>query len=279
MYGRNRAEGWKHAKLSGHANEELVEVIVENDGEIQSRLLDCARKFDAIVEEIDFGGLKEQNVPCILGGTTKSKTDMHLYLDDGTSINVSIKKSAGGQVFLIGVDRFIEGFETQFNKIIPTKVKRAISLYWGTASDTLDIVNDYAISEISYQTRKHRLTKETLDRYDASLSDALLNWFNENLLEIFDFCFSTGLAKNANDWANLIWYRNELDENDMDDIFNISDIKNNLPLFSASWGNRTGGSTIQLPFGFIQWHSPTKTIPGCMQFHHSYEKIKELMEK
>lgn len=277
MYGRNRAEGWKHAKLSGHENEELVETIVENDGEIQSRLLYCAGKPDAIVKEIAFGGLREQNVPCILGGATKAKTDIHVYLDDDTSINVSIKKSAGGQVFLIGVDRFMEGFEIQFNKIIPAKVKRAISLFWGTASDTIDIVNDYAVSEIDYQLRKHRLTKETLDKYDRSLSDALLNWFNDNLLEVFDFCFSTGLAANKNDWANLIWYRNELGENDMDDVFNITDIKNRLP-FSASWGNRTGGSTIQLPFGFVQWHSPTKTIPGCMQFHHSYEKIKELMD-
>lgn len=278
MYGRNRAEGWKHAKLSGHENEELVEAIVENDGEIQSRILYCAGKPDATVEKVDFGGLKEQNVPCILGGTTKSKTDMHLYLDDYTSINVSIKKSDSGQVFLIGVDRFIEGFETQFNKLIPNIVKRAISLFWGTAADTIDIVKNYAVNDIDYQMRKHRLTKDTLDRYDSSLSDALLDWFSNNALEIFDFCFSTGLAANKSDWANLIWYKNELEENDMDDMYNIADIKSRLSL-SASWGIRTGGSTIQLPFGFVQWHSPTHTIPGCMQFHHNYYKIKELMDE
>ena len=31
MYGRNRSEGWKHAKLSGHENEELVKELLDND--------------------------------------------------------------------------------------------------------------------------------------------------------------------------------------------------------------------------------------------------------
>ena len=76
----------------------------------------------------------------------------------------------------------------------------------------------------------------------------------------------------------MIWYVNELDENDMDDMFHVNDIKASLRP-TAEYGTRTGGSTIQLPFGFVQWHSPTKVIPGCMQFHHSFEKIKELMKK
>ena len=45
------------------------------------------------------------------------------------------------------------------------------------------------------------------------------------------------------------------------------------------YGKVGGGTTIQLPFGFVQWHSPTKKIPGDMQFHHGYEKIKELVDK
>ena len=47
----------------------------------------------------------------------------------------------------------------------------------------------------------------------------------------------------------------------------------------SEYGNKTGGSTIQLPFGMVQWHSPTKKIPGDMQFHHSYEKIMELLNE
>ena len=43
MNGRNRAEGWKHAKLSGHKNEALVEAITEKDSSLQERLLSCGK--------------------------------------------------------------------------------------------------------------------------------------------------------------------------------------------------------------------------------------------
>lgn len=277
MAGRNRAEGWKRAKLTGHENEALVDELVEDNDNLQARILDCAGRTDAKVTSIDFGGLCETDVNCILGGKTKSKSDMHLYLNNGATVNVSIKKSAGGQVYLIGVDRFIKGFEAQFRKEIPAVVKRAISLYWGTAHDTRDIVEIFGGKNKAYEIRKHRLTKETLEKYDPSLPVILLNWFNENIADIFVFCFSAGLATNQSDWADVIWYKNELDENDMDDMFNIQEICSRLTP-NAEFGTRTGGSTIQLPFGFVQWHSPTKAIPGCMQFHHSYEKITKLME-
>ena len=277
MADRNRAEGWKHAKLTGHENEALLEALVENNGELQDRLLECGKHPDAVIEDIDFGGLRETDVDCILGGKTKSKSDMHLYLENGAKINVSIKKSEGGQVYLIGVDRFIEGFEMQFDKVIPDDVKRAISLFWGTAHDTRDIVKEFGGKNKAYELRKHRLVRETLDAYDSDLCDALLQWFNDNIKDIFSFCFATGLASDESEWANIVWYRNELAENDMDDMFNVDDVRERL-LPTAEYGTRTGGSTIQLPFGFVQWHSPTKVIPGCMQFHHSYEKIKALME-
>ena len=277
MSGRNRAEGWKHAKLSGHENEALLEDIVENDGGVQNRLLLCSGKPESKIIDIDFGGLRETDVDCILGGKTKSKSDMHIYLENGEQINVSIKKSPGGQVYLIGVDRFIQGFEAQFDTLIPENVKRAISLYWGTAEDTRDVVEQYGSRNKAYELKKHRLTRETLEAYDPNLCEVLLRWFNDNIKNIFCFCFATGLASDEKEWANIVWYRNELDENDMDDMFNISDVIDKIEP-TAEYGNRTGGSTIQLPFGFVQWHSPTKSIPGCMQFHHSFEKIYELMK-
>ena len=44
MADRNRAEGWKHAKLTGHENEALLEALVENNGELQDRLLECGKQ-------------------------------------------------------------------------------------------------------------------------------------------------------------------------------------------------------------------------------------------
>jgi len=97
---------------------------------------------------------------------------MWLHLSNGNRLNVSIKKDTGGQVFLIGIDRFIEGFEIQYKKSIPSDVKRALSLYFGSADDTLDIVNTYASENKNLETRKHRLVAETLKAYDKNLYNA-----------------------------------------------------------------------------------------------------------
>ena len=57
---------------------------------------------------------------------------------------------------------------------------------------------------------------------------------------------SKGLAKYEKDWAKVLWYKNELSENDLDDLFLIDEIKKKLPK-NAEFGNRNGGTTIQLP--------------------------------
>lgn len=275
MEHRDRAEGWKHAKLSGHENERLVAELTESNICIQQRLLQCAHITDATVVQVEFGGLCETDVDCVLGGKTKSKTDMWLLLSNGKRLNISIKKDEDGQVFLIGIERFIRGFELQYHKEIPDLVKRAISLYFGSAIDTLDVINNYGSANKQLETRKHRVVADTLKAYDEKLYYSLLNWINDNIAELFDFCFAKGLASNSEDWAQIVWYKNMVGENQFDTMLYLEDFKSNIP-HTARYGTRNGGSTIQLPFGFVQWHSPRRIIPGNLQFHHSYKKIKSL---
>ena len=273
---RDRAAGWKHAKLSGHENEFKLEVLMQSDGKIQKSFLERIGKANEKIVHIDIGGLCEKDVDCIfVGEKTKSKTDMHIVLSDDSRYNISIKKSEGGQVYLIGPTRFINGFEKQYSVKIPDNIKRAISLFWGTANDVLDIVNQFGTKK-SYETRKHRLVGDTLCKYDKILYFELLSWFKDNMYNVTDFCFSKGLAKNSCDWANVVWYKNELGENEVDKIFLIEDLckqcEKNANI-ATEYGSVNGGTTIQLPFGFVQWHSPTKKIPGDMQFHHKYYKL------
>ena len=275
MEHRDRAEGWKHAKLSGHENERLVAELTESNICIQQRLLQCAHITDATVVQVEFGGLCETDVDCVLGGKTKSKTDMWLLLSNGKRLNISIKKDEDGQVFLIGIERFIRGFELQYHKEIPDLVKRAISLYFGSAIDTLDVINNYGSANKQLETRKHRVVADTLKAYDEKLYYSLLNWINDNIAELFDFCFAKGLASNSEDWAQIVWYKNMVGENQFDTMLYLEDFKSNIP-HTAGYGTRNGGSTIQLPFGFVQWHSPRRIIPGNLQFHHLYKKIKSL---
>ena len=278
MSDRNRAEGWKYAKLSGHSNEEKVAKLTKNDKKTQKRILDCAHIFNAEITDVKYGGLTETNVPCIFNGeTTKSKTDMWIYLSNNKTIKISIKKDTGGQVYLIAIDRFIKGYEIQYNETIPNDVKKAINLYFGSDNEhnIPTIIQKYSIKNeklIDLQIRKHRLVADTLKKYDEKLFNALIEWFDISSKNLFDFCFSKGLAANENDYADIVWYINLVGDLELDTMINLKDIIKTMPK-NTHYGVANGGSTIQLPFGFVQWHSPTKVIPGCLQFHHNYDKI------
>lgn len=279
MENRDRASGWQYAKLSGHENEAILKDLLMNDPETQFDFLKKVGKAGNKVVYVAVGGLCEKDVPCIFEGEkTKSKTDMKVLLNDGSLYNVSIKKSLAGQVYLIGANRFIAGLERQYGIYISEPVKRAIFLFWGYSDDILSIVDAYGTQK-PYETRKHRLVGDTLKLYDKNLYQLLIKWFSKNIAIITDFCFSRGLAKNPNDWANVVWYKNALGENNVDDIFFLPNLYKKIKKIDESaieYGDKGGGTTIQLPFGFVQWHSPKKTIPGDMQFHHNYLKIANL---
>ena len=90
-----------------------------------------------------------------------------------------------------------------------------------------------------------------------------------------DICFARGLASKREDWAQIVWYVNLVGESALDQMFYLPDLREIIPP-TAFYGAKNCGSTIQLPFGFVQWHSPRKVIPGSMQFHHSYAKLSQL---
>ena len=281
MNKRNRSEGWKHAKISGHKNESQIETLLINNKSYSDMFLKKIGKPNSKIINVSGGGPNEKNINCIFSNEkTKSKVDVYVELDDNERRNISVKKSISGQVYLITIDRFINGFEIQYNKKIPQTVKDSIMLFWGSHKDTLSIIKTYG-TQPQYEKRKHRLVADTLKKYKSSYYNNLIDWFKKNIYEITDFCFSRGLSKNPEDWADLIWYKNELGENSVNDIYTIGelcracDIKCDEEVYYGTIG---GGTTIQLPFGFVQWHSPRKTIPGCMQFHHNYEKISNTMK-
>ena len=111
MEHRDRASGWQHAKLSGHKNEDLVKNLLDTDKSFQNSFLRRIDKASAGIVETSIGGLHETNVPSVNGRKTKSKTDLKVHLDTNEVINVSIKKSLGGQVYFVRAGLFIDTFE------------------------------------------------------------------------------------------------------------------------------------------------------------------------
>lgn len=280
MCGRNRAEGWKYAKLTGHENERLVKELLDTNKQYAREFLQRIDLDDKVLVKTSIGGLHEHNVASVIGRKTKSKTDLKLFFDDETFVNISIKKSLSGQVYFIRATNFINVFQTQFNKCIPENICRAIYLFWAAAPDAVEIIEKYAdknrFSDYHMQIRHGSLNADTLKRYNEGLYHDLLQWFKDNMYELTYLCFAAGAVQDKNEWSNFVWYKNMLGENEVDAVFNIIEISKAASCVSSDevyYGTSNGGTTIQLPFGFVQWHQ------GQLQFHHNYTKVRSMLEK
>jgi|GEM_PF-3242589 len=176
MSDRDRASGWKHAKISGHDNEDLIRNLLKNDKDYQKIILSkINRSKDELIDVVG-GGIKDKKVPCIFQGEkTTSKTDISLIFKNSSSVNISLKKSSGGQVYLIEDRRFLYGFESHFNKIVSNNVKRAIELFFGSSNDMNKLISNYGTYTL-YEKRKSRLVAESLMNYDPILYHELIHF-------------------------------------------------------------------------------------------------------
>lgn len=279
MEKRTRSSGWKYAKNSGHENEELVKKLVKNDYDYAYKFLERIGLKGKTIKNVEVGGLHETMVPSVSGrGKTKSKTDLKIFLSDGDVIKISIKKSFVGQVYFVSSKIFFETFEKQFNKEVPCDVKRAINLFWHSADDAQDIIKVYADKdkekEYELQLKHKSLNAETLKKYNKELYNAMIEWFKENSYQLAKLCFSMGAAAQEEEWSDYIWYINLLGEYKLDEVFLIEDICKASSKCAGNetfYGDKNGGTTIQLPFGFVEWHQKK------LQFHHRYKKIKDIL--
>jgi hypothetical protein len=108
---RNRSEGWQHAKISGHENEESFGAFLMSNHDAQEALF--LAKFDSgfrmqSLGTVDVDGAKK--VPSLLGDITTSKVDLMISWPQA-SLNISLKKSLSGQVWLVSVDRFLAAMD------------------------------------------------------------------------------------------------------------------------------------------------------------------------
>ena len=140
--------------------------------------------------------------------------------------------------------------------------------------DKPSVVQGESAKLVTYQKRKGRLVWTSLENYNPQKADNFKTWLKSNIANIADFCFSRGLAKCESEWAHYVWYKNALGESMFDEIYKIDDIKNvvqqNAEIILQSKIN--GGSTIRLPFGFVQWHQEQ------MQFHHLLKLLQALFK-
>lgn len=280
--GRSRSEGWRHAKLDGHANEREFADSLINNPEFVSAIEKHLKMSPKGLPEISVDGAK--HVQSIFDDMTTSKVDLAIKWSDGQLVNISLKKSSSGQVWLVSVPRFISAIEFHLNQKIDLEVRTGISLFIGGTNlsnyeeffnKALDCDRHQNPSIAEQEFHQSRLVANSIKANFPSIWESTIDFFNVNIGLITKLSFAQGLAKSRNESADVIIYNKAIDGKS---IFPIDKIIEDAISFTKTSpiapGPKNGGSTLQLPTGFLQMHHPQGE--NLLQFHHRYKKISTL---
>lgn len=252
---------------------------------------DCFGTTEASKPHATAGGIEATHGSCVLGGVTPSKTDLVVRWNSGRVARISLKKSEGGQVWLVTPERFIAGFEAQYGKRVPELVRQGLRLFIGPLS--LPEMNSALAGRKplgptrskdgkSQEIHQQRFVAATLEAIAPQAWTATLGWFREELPLVIELCFARGLCADAQAQAEFVWYylcdeaTGRLQESRVIPIASIVGAAKNMPLARrAVAGPRNGGSTITLPFGFLQMHRPAGG--NQLQFQHGLDAVKEML--
>lgn len=229
------------------------------------------------------GGLHAPKVESVTGGKTLENTDVRILWKGGALTNISVKMDAAGQVHLMGASNFVATFEAQYHLTVPAKVRRALELFVGEAADAKSILEATDVSVDGARARRialgqhGRLVFEVIRNYDARMAEMLLDWLKVKIVPVCELCFSAGAVKDKEKWANVLWYKNLVDGKGQGLDFLVpikrilSALEENGEKNEVTRGPQNAGSTIQLPFGHVQYHHRQ------LEFYQQLRKIRALL--
>lgn len=269
-------------KRSGHQNEVLIAAALNTDRDFRARF--CARVGidEALFGEASAEGKNARLEESVMGGKTAGKTDVAVRWKDGRVTNVSIKKRAAGQVYLVTARNFVAAYEAQYREAVPAKVGRALALFVGEAPDAraildaTDVSVDGAFARQLAREQNSRLMFDVIRSHDPDMAAALLRWLRERIVRVFELCFSAGAVKDRAKWADVLWYRNLVDEEGrgldfMVPVKRVMAALANRGGEAVARGPKNAGSTILLPFGHVQYHL------GQLEFYQQMAKIRKIL--
>lgn len=282
-----RAQAWKDAKHRGHRLEEFLRDAVSTEIARANELSkQCFGETRGLPQKAFAGGLNEKEVPCSIGGTTKSKVDISVEWDSfrygaSSSARLSHKSALEGQAYLIQPDRFLDGLEAR-DVEVPTDIRTSFRLFVSCKHRPIEVERFLAgrphLGNIHRRTRlpidQHqvRIAGQTFRAYAPDRWQNMLKWLDDNRVEIARSVLSTGLAANTEDYATHLWYFRA--DGTPDEIFGIREILekvDQLDTFVRD-NNQTAGTTIALPIGKLQMHQDQA------QFRHNHKLISAMLE-
>jgi hypothetical protein len=269
-------------KRSGHQNEVLVAAALNTDKKFRARFCERVGIDESLFAEASADGKNAKLEESVLGGKTAGKTDVAVRWKDGRVTNVSIKKRAAGQVYLVTARNFVAAYEAQYREAVPEKVKRALALFIGEAPDSKALLDATDVSVDGKAVRQlareqsFRLMFDVISSHDPDMAAGLLRWLREHVVRVFELCFSAGAVKDRAKWAHVLWYRNLVDEERRGLDFMVS-IRRVMEALARGGGGtvdrgpKNAGSTILLPFGHLQYHL------GQLEFYQQMAKIQDIL--
>jgi len=272
--GRNRSEGWKYAKNSGHLNEEMLTNIEVIPNEISNILTNN----EVILSFSKSAGTSQKKELSVLGHKTISKVD-NVIITNFRELKISLKKSLDGQLLLTNTDIFFNTLEVMYGVSASSEVRETMKLFTGENNLGVKeaLKNDKVLDankKCSISQRLRRLNGDALLIHNPDNVRELLNFISNNMVEITKMVFSTGSVKDKKYHAEYLYYKNLVTKNKSADvILKIEDVVNSVSNKTVEFGPKNGGTTILLPFGHLQMHK------NILQIHHSYDKINLLVQK
>lgn len=270
-------------KESGHLNELLIANALNHDKGFRGHFCSRVSKDPLDFKSAEAGGKNAKQEVSVLGGKTPGKTDIVVEWKDGTRTNISVKKRASGQAYLVTAKNFIAAYEAQYGVKVPTNVCRALKLFIGEAVDCSAILEGTDISIDGESVRKiereqgSRLVFDVIYNYNPQMAIEMLGWLKDEIVGVFQISFSSGAVADKDNWADVLWYKNLVDQDGdgLDYMVRIADVMRALEMNGdtneVARGPRNGGSTIQLPFGHLQYHS------SQLEFYQQMSKIQKLL--
>lgn len=270
-------------KENGHENELMIAKALNSDKVFREHFCDrvCRNPIEFVSAEA--GGKHSKQEESVLGGKTPGKTDVSVLWKDGTRTNISVKMRAAGQVYLVTAKNFVDVYEAQYHCTVPSKVRRALAFFTGADPESRSILDATDISvdgvkarEIAYE-QHFRLMFNVISNYDPVMADKLIEFLRSKIDNVFELCFAAGAVKDKCLWSDVLWYKNLVDVQGMglDYLIPIPVVKaalvrnqkNNI----VEPGPKNAGSTIQLPFGHVQY------FHRQLEFYQKLKKIQSLL--
>lgn len=279
--GRNRSEGWKHAKLDGHGNENRVAGALPSDKSFISDIgsLKLGKRLSGKPKALDIG---QTPVKTIFGDLQLPKPDIVLEWCNHVRTNLSVKKSSSGQVWLVTFERFLETFRHHSGIPVNPDAAKALALFIGGKDNLAKYRSDFLLalnasksaSPTIYAQELHqnRLSATSISRSFPICWNALMDFLRNYIGLITELAFARGATESDEMWAEVVLYT--LPDGSRS-IFSIADMAARSKLANQSKitaGPKNGGTTIILPFGFLQMHK------NSIQFHHQLKAIKNLYD-